>query len=733
LAYATIEPPPLPSSTPGLPDGRIYELVSPANKNGNQAGATTDPFRTGVKNHLGYVSPDGQGVLFEGTGPMGETPWAASVWFVATKNPGSSGWSTHAALPRAEKSEGILAGGKAYVHYLDPSPDLSHAMVVWFDGDAGPLAPLPARSCGPDMYLVGSDPFTTATWLDRPSPQLANPVESCAAKGFENVPVGGSPDFSTAYFTYPGTLLPEDASRAPHSGMYQPVEAWGFYEYREGALREAGVLPNGALDPFGAVPAASGHGRNRAMANQVSEEGTRAFFVSPDPASCKEKGGQNNCTADPPELYVREDGERTQLVSRDMLLPESGGLPVSAPHGPLRMLNNSEQYAENTISVDGSYVFASSDGSHAFFQSQDALTQAAQEASSAAGPKTYDFDVDTGALTYLPGVEGEILAVDRDGSAMAFMRPEVGGSPAQIDLWTAGLGGGTLTPVAQLPEPGAKVPEARMSSEGAVLVFQTAEHLSDSFNSGGAEEIYRYAVSANKLGCVSCDPAGVTPRGNASISTLPTSETFGQGVYEPEPRLSVDTLGISANGDRIFFESPDPLLPQVANTDSPEVQVEEAASEAQGRNVFEWENGVLYLISTGSSPRDSYLIGSSEDGNDVFFATAQGLVPADTDGGYDVYDARVPRPGDSPPPSDTPCEGSSCQGAASTPPSATAPASASFSGAGNPIAEPAPIALKRATTKAGICKKGYVKRDNKCVKGNGKKKVKRASNDRRTK
>jgi hypothetical protein len=730
-AYARIEASPIPSSTPGLPDGRVYEQVSPADKNGNQAGATTDPFRTGVKNHLGYVSPGGNAVLFEGTGPMGESPWADSLWFVAIKNSGTSGWSTRAALPRPEKSVGILAGGKGDLEYLDPSADLSHAMAVW-TGRSGPLAPLPAGSCGPDMYLVGPDPFVAATWLDRPSSELANQVENCAAPGFENVPVGGSPDFSTAYFTYPGTLLPEDASRTTHSGMYQPVESWGFYEYREGVLHEAGVLPDGSLDPYGAVPAASGHGRNRSLTNQVSEDGTRAFFVSPDPASCTENDGQNNCATDPPELYVREDGVRTQLVSRDTLLPESGGLPAAAPHGPLGTANNSEQY--EGVATGESYVFASPDGSHAFFRSRDALTRPAQEASPGTEPKTYEFDLDTGILTYLPGVEGEILAVDRDGSAMAFVRPEAGGSPAQIALWTAAPAGGMVTPVIQLPEPGGRIPEARMSSEGSVLVFQTAERLSSSFNSGGAEEVYRYDAPGNTIGCVSCPPAGMTPRGNASISTLPTSESRGQVPYEGDPRLAVDAAGISANGDRIFFESPDPLLPQVSNTNSPEVQVEEAGTEAQGRNVFEWENGVLYLISTGDSPRNSYLLGSSEDGNDVFFATAQGLVPADTDGGYDIYDARVPRPGDSPAPPATPCGASSCQGPANTLSSPVASGSAVFSGAGNLTPEATPSPTPSSAPKTIKCKKGYVKSKNKCVKPKPKKKANkasRASTDRR--
>ena len=62
--------------------------------------------------------------------------------------------------------------------------------------------------------------------------------------------------------------------------------------------------------------------------------------------------------------------------------------------------------------------------------------------------------------------------------------------------------------------------------------------------------------------------------------------------------------------------------------------------------MYEWENGVVYLISTGKSTANSYPGRLSANGDDVFFATTEGLVPGDTDGAYDVYDARVPHPGE---------------------------------------------------------------------------------------
>lgn len=54
-------------------------------------------------------------------------------------------------------------------------------------------------------------------------------------------------------------------------------------------------------------------------------------------------------------------------------------------------------------------------------------------------------------------------------------------------------------------------------------------------------------------------------------------------------------------------------------------QLEETAK--QRRDVYERENGVVHLVSTGTSTRDSFLLASSESGYGVFFATARSLVP----------------------------------------------------------------------------------------------------------
>ncbi len=701
-ADATIGSPPVPSNVPGLPDGRVYEQVSPVDKDGNEAGAGTNPtaHNAGAILHYSVAAPDGNAVLFEGTGPMGESSAGYDGYFFARRTP--SGWSTQSALPRTQIPTPPGGTLTEQPQLLEPSADLSHLVF-----SANQTETLPDQCKWQQLYFTAIEPAATFEWIEQP--ETASPILACGLENGEAPALaGGTPDFSTVYFTTPKTLLPEDVSRAPH--MIEPethaigVSPWGFYEYRDGMLSEAGVLPDGSLSPWGAVPAASGHDRD-VEDHQVSADGSRAFFVSPDPASCttnkkilelgREVRGENNCAVNPPELYVRENGEKTVLVSQDTLSRSSDGLPVAASDGVMGFSDTSLQAGSPTLGQ--SFVYASPDGSQAFFESEDRLTRSAPE-----GPprnraaKMYDFDLNTGSLTYLPGVVGQIAASDPDGSTFVFVSPEASAASAELELWSAGPDGGTVTPITQMTggvhKPltpslvGPDVPVARVSENGSAVVFMTSQQLPGGFNSGtGLEQIYRYDVPANTLSCVSCAPAGVTPTSSAEMSVL-TSHEEDTTLH----REVVDERGVSSDGERIFFDTADPLVPQATNAGSYVVNNVSGAIEPQGRDVYEWENGTVYLISSGNSPLNSYFLDSSENGDDVFFATAAGLVPGDTDGAYDVYDARVPHPGDNPPPAAVPCEGAVCQGPPNVPSPLTPPASATFTGLGNaaPSAEP---------------------------------------------
>jgi hypothetical protein len=142
-------------------------------------------------------------------------------------------------------------------------------------------------------------------------------------------------------------------------------------------------------------------------------------------------------------------------------------------------------------------------------------------------------------------------------------------------------------------------------------------------------------------------------------------------------------------------------------------------------------NGNMYSIS-GADGNGTSRIDAS--GNDVFFQSRQSLVASDVNSGEDTYDARV-NGGFPEPAGPVGCAGEACQGARSAVPLFGSPGSSSATGGGNltPPAEskPSPEPTKTTTPKPVKCKKGFVKKKNKCVRKKKSKKAKKASRDRR--
>jgi len=141
-------------------------------------------------------------------------------------------------------------------------------------------------------------------------------------------------------------------------------------------------------------------------------------------------------------------------------------------------------------------------------------------------------------------------------------------------------------------------------------------------------QIYRYATADGSLTCISCDPEGGKSIGSA---------TFGDsagGTYEPAGQA----VAMNSTGSQIFFNTPDPLVPQDTNTGAFPAGF---GSLTLSRDVYEWENGTRSLISDGTTSTGAVLGGTTPSGNDVFFQSLAQLVPQDTDAYDDIYDARV--------------------------------------------------------------------------------------------
>jgi hypothetical protein len=653
-ADAAIAPVPTPGS-PGLPDGRVYEEVSPPNKHGNAAAPPVWNDTPAM-----YAEAGGEGIAYTVVGaPIGDTESGLDLFIVAKR--GAEGWANAGAQPRSIGEQSLIGNTPLEVGF---SADLRK---VFFDSQVQYLPEAPARA--PLLYDVTSH---STTWLDPPP---AGSPTAAAVAGF-------SADMSTFYIQ---------------------TES-GFYEWHDGVVSVAGVLPDGSVDSHAEAagrPFEQAGNQSYAEAqlrNQVSTDGTRAFFVS-------SKGGS-------PQLYAREtaadETQSTVLVSRDTLLAPVNGLPAPAPAGVQELTIPYFEPEEGRESSYPSFAYASPDGSTVFFASASQLTNGAP-----VGGGMYEFNTNTNALTYLPGVgTSPILTSSQDGSRLIF------DGPGGLSLWSeAGPSGGTVTPIGPLSVSG----EAWATPDGSVFVFESAAPLAG-FNNGGShiarpgngalrnQEIYRYDVAEDSLSCVSCPPTGIVPSGDAYISHAirnSNSTVLGPMLFRPR--------GVSDDGSRIVFDTPDPLVPQDTNARPPSVTLEGVFYE-NGRDVYEWENGRIFLISTATSNENSFVGDMSASGADVFFSTAQGLAPGDTDEGYDVYDARIPRPGDRPPPSPVACEGDVCQGPPSVPSLLGAPASATFDGLGNP-SPPPPVAVKKTTIKKSAkCRRGFLRRRSRCVR-----------------
>jgi hypothetical protein len=336
------------------------------------------------------------------------------------------------------------------------------------------------------------------------------------------------------------------------------------------------------------------------------------------------------------------------------------------------------------------------------------------------GDDLYEYDLEDGKLTDLTvdntdvdgaAVQG-VLQVSEDGSYVYFVAQGklAGNAVAGVDNLYVSHEGGAPVFIATLAADDdvdwtlSRSDTSSLSEAGTRLAFVSDQSLTGYDNeqaepgecleygkgSGRCNEVYLFDASDGNLTCASCDQSGARPTGPSSLGEEYDSD--------PEHRRR----NFSEDGSRLFFQSTDALVPH--------------ASDGR-RNVYEYEDGHVYAISDVAGAYESFFLDASASGNDVFFGTADQLLPQDQDKSIDVYDARVGGGFPvvvSPPPCDN---GDSCK-----PPPAPqsaifgAPGSATFSGAGN-IA-PAPVAKPavKAKGKPVKCKKGYRRSKGKCVK-----------------
>jgi hypothetical protein len=461
-----------------------------------------------------------------------------------------------------------------------------------------------------------------------------------------------TPDHASFVFESEIPLLP--SATAGHENVY---------EWHDDSLSLAGVLPGpGEVAPPGGSFAGPDHwlegdttrggasGRYY-TANTISSNGTRVFFTA---------GGTG-------QLYMRENGTTT--------------IPIPGGH----------------------FDEATPDGAIVLVQAQDGSTLS-------------EYDVTHEHLTQLAagGIQG-VLGMSNDGSYVYFVanavlasNEGVGGSHAATGKCAGVFGNGTcnlyvwhdgsIVFLAALSDVAGKLEtdgydwtptgvagglhlerSARVTPDGSVLLFRSKLRLT-SYDNAGHTEFYRYEAATRRVTCVSCDPSGALPTGDAALVAYPAHPATAGG-------FQFLTRNLSQDGSTVFFDSPDALAPADKNGVQ-DVYEWEAAGHGTCTSASpafsEASGGCLYLISTGTSPAPSWFADASASGSDAFFFTYQPLVGQDGDQLEDIYDARVgggiaaQNPQVAPP-----CDGEGCRGGSAPPPVLASPVSSTYEGAGN--------------------------------------------------
>jgi DNA-binding beta-propeller fold protein YncE len=683
----------LPSTD--LPDGRAYEMVSPAQKTGEVippepsstlggscgdclpgASVATLPMQT---------APDGDSVLYEGQ-PFSGGLAAGPNEYVSGRT--ESDWST-----------GSLSTPTTTGRYEAFSSDLSLGVLFQTDPALSPEAPTQGGKAFPNFYLRGEDesfePLITV------EPPEREPFAFRIRYAGANPGAPFAPGFSHLLLEANDALTPAVPGIAPAA---PEVEAGGecafsvgcnLYEWAEGELRLVNVLPGNVGTASDAV---IGSGRLLAPSqleipvvdHAISDDGSRIFWT-------EEESGQ---------VFVRVDGEETLEV------PGPGSCKKSVLQASRACFLGASADSSTVLLSDGQ-LFELDEGAEAYEPVAD-LTEGEGGFEGILGASkdlTQIYFIDTADLT--GGEENDNGEEAEAGELNLYAWGE--GSSSFIGVLLQNDNGFGFQSRYGTWKPSRPNRTAQVSPGGRYLVFMSQASLTgydNSLGGGGVcahsstsacREVFLYEAISDTLICVSCNPSGQRPIGPSNLSLL-------RPELAPFPQPS----NLSKEGDgRLFFESQDALLPQDTNGSIQDIY----QWEPNGVGTCEQVEGCLSLISSGRSANDSMFLDSTPSGDDAFFITREQLLPRDKDSQLDLYDARVG--GGFEETTYAPCNPEACAGSILGPSAQPSAATSQAVGPPNPPVD-----------KPG-CKKGFVKKNGKCVKKpKKKKKAKRASNSR---
>lgn len=686
-----------------LPDCRAYELVSPASKNGWAANVTSADGSRVFMVSLGAFGGSTQNHVFN----LYEAERSTDGWLTAPINesPGFVNSEVGGGNLRDESSD---LGRGLYVLSPSANPKANNLYIRSLpDGgptEVGPM--LSSAASAPTAPNVGARTVLTAPSASRGLESILFEIE------------GPTPEFGSFNYLWPGDHTIED------TGYNMGNIGRGFfslYEYRgvgNTVPEMVGVDNTGTL--ISQCGTSLGYPRNGNFTlgelgdgyNAISEDGSSVFFTAsaairgPSENACTEAGGGAGPSAD--ELYARIDGARTVAISEPSL---------SVPGRVCSEICSEDENQENGhkrsgaifqgASGDGTKVFfltsqplvngdgdsaldlyeaeigreagheevtgiaqvshdpnigesaevqgvarVSMDGSHVYFVAHGVLTGITNptgEAAKAGADNFYVYDTNTRRTAFIGDLCSgpEISGVVADSQCPSSLNTKSADENGVNDLKDWQLGDKREVDANSCDPVGGEC------EAGRFLVFTSYSDLTPD-DTSSVQQIFEYDAKKETLVRVSIGDNGFNDDGNAESRPASIVQQEYTGNQNPAPQLT----SVSSDGSRVVFQSEAALTPQAL----PEYG-----------NVYEYDAGRVSLISDGQDrtvtllgPSSTSLVGMDASGTDIFFTTADKLVPQDGDTQMDIYDARIDG-GFAPPGPSPACEGDGCQGTLASP------------------------------------------------------------------
>jgi DNA-binding beta-propeller fold protein YncE len=721
----------LPSSEGTLADSREWELVSPAEKHG----AAVEPIsREGA---LIQASSGGDALAWTASSPVsGEaaqgnrTPEPVEV----LSRRGGEGWSSEDIGTPHDRGEGINTGEASEYRYF--TPDLAFALVQP-QVPSEPIEDPPLAETAREKTLYRRNDQS----------QRFEPLVS-AEDDTTGVAFGGRLEFEGATPSLEHVLFGSEV------GLLAGAGEAGLYEWTAGApaLSLVSRLPQDEGGGPASEPELGFAGRD--VRGAISQDGSRVFWtngreegplymrntasgetIQVNAAHGSDEPSEEEREEGVDEVYFQGasgEGERVFFTDTWPLTGESALEPVAREE----VIEEPPAGTRSTGRAADLYEYDAQTGKLTDLTVDQHIGEPADALGTIPGISEngeYVYFVANGVLA--PGAgPGDcprtkpLLPHPEDLCNLYLSKPIAGGSEgretvlvARLSAQDAGDWSGANSP---LPGDLGGL-TSQVSANGRYLAFMSDQPLTGYDNQDvnplaagdRDEEVYLYDAATEKLVCASCNPDGQPPTG--VYDAHEAGEGLGLVVDRPEtwtgdwlagslpgwtlfelnnPRAQHQSRYLSNSG-RLFFNSADPLLPQVTARTRSET-VNGSATTVGVENVYQYEPagegscasqpGCVSLISSGTSEHESAFLDASETGNDAFFLTSAQLVAQDSDDSPDIYDARVCGTTESEPcllgatpPAPACASGEACRPAQTPQTNYEPPPTAGYSGPGN--------------------------------------------------